>query len=141
MALQEDLSTIYQWAEQVNMVFNSDKFECLRYWPRQHLKPDFPYRSPDGSEIEEKTHLRDLGVEMASDLTFTVHISNTVSAASRLVGWTLHTFRRRSRQVMLTIWKSLIQSKLDYTSQLWSPTDQRSISDIEGTQRHFTAQI
>ena len=115
MALQEDLSTIYQWAEQVNMVFNSDKFECLRYWPRQHLKPDFPYRSPDGSEIEEKTHLRDLGVEMASDLTFTVHISNTVSAASRLVGWTLRTFRRRSRQVMLTIWKSLIQSKLDYT--------------------------
>ena len=55
---------------------------------------------------------------MATDLTFTVHISNTVPAASRLVGWALRTFRRKSRLVMLTIWKSLIQSKLDYTSQL-----------------------
>ena len=30
-ALQEDLASIYSWAEDVNMVFNSDKFECLRF--------------------------------------------------------------------------------------------------------------
>ena len=28
--LQPDLNLIYSWAEQVNMQFNSDKFECLR---------------------------------------------------------------------------------------------------------------
>ena len=42
---------------------------------------------------------------------------------------------------MLTIWKSLIQSKLDYCSQLWSPTDQSSISKLESVARHFTSQI
>ena len=140
-ALQEDLSTIYSWAEQVNMEFNCDKFECLRYWPKQHTRPDFCYTSPGGTVIKEKEHLRDLGVEMASDLTFSVHISNTVSAANRLVGWALRTFRRRSRLVMLTIWKSLVQSKLDYTSQLWSPADQSSIGELESVARHFTAQI
>ena len=91
--------------------------------------------------IEEKVHLRDLGVEMASDLTFTVHISNTVTAANKLVGWALRTFRRRSKMVMLTIWKSLVQSKLDYCSQLWSPADQSTISDLESVARHFTAKI
>lgn len=122
------------------MTFNSDKFECLRYWPR-NTKPNNTYRSPDGTVIEEKEHLRDLGVEMANDLTFSVHIANTVTAANRLVGWALRTFRRRSRMVMLTIWKCLIQSKLDYTSQLWSPSDQTSISDLESVARHFTSKI
>ena len=112
------------------MIFNSDKFECLCFWPR-HTKPDFTYKSPDGSVIEEKDHLRDLGVEMSNDLTFNIHIANTVAAANKLVGWALRTFRRRSKHVMLTIWKSLIQSKLDYCSQLWSPSDQASIGKLE----------
>ena len=138
--LQNDLASIYAWAEDVNMTFNSDKFECLRYWPKQN-KPDFCYKSPDGTIIEEKQHLRDLGVEMASDLTFSVHIANTVAGANRLVGWAMRTFRRRSKLVMLTIWKSIIQSKLDYTSQLWSPSDQTSINSLESVARHYTAQI
>ena len=29
--LQADLNLIYSWAEEVNMHFNSDKFECLRF--------------------------------------------------------------------------------------------------------------
>ena len=39
--LQEDLATIYKWADHVNMIFNCDKFECIRYWPNQLSKPDF----------------------------------------------------------------------------------------------------
>ena len=42
---------------------------------------------------------------------------------------------------MLTIWKSLVQSKLDYTSQLWSPCDQASISRLESVARNFTAKV
>ena len=42
---------------------------------------------------------------------------------------------------MLTAWKSLIQSKLDYCSQLWSPSDQASISSLEGVARNFTSRI
>ena len=106
------------------------------------IQASFSYTSPDGTVIEEKDHLRDLRVEMANDLiTFSVHITNTVSAANRLVGWALRTFRRRSRMVMMTIWKSLIQTKLDYTSQLWSPANQGSINELESVARHFTAHI
>ena len=43
--------------------------------------------------------------------------------------------------VMMTIWKSLVQSKLDYCSQLWCPIDQATISTLESIARHFTAQI
>ena len=139
-ALQDDLDHIYKWAEEVNMIFNSDKFECLCYWPRR-TKPDFTYKSPDGSVILEKDHLRDLGVEMSNDLTFNLHIANTVAAANKLIGWALRTFRRRSKHIMLTVWKSLVQSKLDYCSQLWSPSDQASIGKLESVARNFTSQI
>ena len=53
----------------------------------------------------------------------------------------MRSFRRRSKLVMMTIWKSLIQSKLDYCSQLWSPSDQGSISKLENVSRNFTAKI
>ena len=42
---------------------------------------------------------------------------------------------------MLTIWKSIIQSKLDYCSQLWSPSDQTNINKLESVARHFTAKV
>ena len=74
-------------------------------------------------------------------MTFSIHIQNTISAANKLIGWALRTFRRRSRLVMMTIWKSLVQTKLDYCSQLWSPGDQASISKLEGVAKHFTAQV
>ena len=140
-ALQSDLASIYEWADDVSMVFNSGKFVRLRFWPGKASTPEFQYLSPDNTPIEEKQHLRDLGVEISSDLSFTIHIENTVTAANRLVGWTMRTFRRRSKVVMMTIWKTLIQSKLDYCSQLWSPADQAAISKLESVSRNFTAQI
>ena len=122
------------------MKFNAAKFEMLRYWPRKGSKPD-NYKDPAGTDIEEKDHLRDLGVELSSDLTFHIHIENVVNAASKLTGWALRTFRRRSRKLMLTVWKTLIQTKLDYCSQLWSPSNQAAISKLESVAKHFTAQV
>ena len=140
-ALQQDLKSIYDWASDVNMVFNGEKFECVRFWPNKDLKPTTSYLAPDGEEIAEKEHLRDLGVELSNDLTFGIHIENTVAGANKLIGWALRSFRRRSKKVMITIWKSIIQTKIDYCSQLWSPNDQHSIARLESVARNFTSKI
>ena len=123
------------------MHFNGDKFECLRFWPNPALAPEFDYVGPDGSNIEVKDNLKDLGVHISSDLSFTVHVEKVVSAASKLAGWGLRTFRKRGITTMKTIWKSLVQPKLDYCSQFWSPRDQESINRIESVQRHFFSKI
>ena len=96
------------------MKFNSDKFECLRYWSDPTKAPVHQYLAPDMQEITVKSDLRDLGVQLSSNLSFNVHIENTVTAASKLVGWGLRTFWGRSRKVMLTLLKSFVQPKLDY---------------------------
>ena len=140
-ALQSDLNLIYSWAETVNMKFNSDKFECLRYFTKQDNAPIHQYLAPDGEPIQVKTDLRDLGVQLSSNLSFDIHIENTVTAASKLVGWGLRTFWGRGRAVMLTLLKSLVQPKLDYCSQLWSPSDQMSINKLEAVQQHLVDRI
>ena len=123
------------------MKFNSDKFECVRYWADYSEAPTFDYLGPDKSPIEVKSNLRDLGVQLSSSLNFRIHIENTVTAASKLVGWVLRSFCGRSRKVMLTILKSLVQPKLDYCSQLWSPVDQYYINKLESVQKNIVDRI
>ena len=60
---------------------------------------------------------------------------------SKHVGWILGTFRSRSRLVMITCWTSMIQSRLDYCSQLWCPNDQASILKLETVARQYTSHI
>ena len=103
-ALQSHLATLYNWEEEVEMVFNGYKFEALRYWPGKTTQPYLPYLDPLGVPIEEKSHLRDLGVAMGNDCTFSAHIEKSVAAGNKLVGWAMRSIRRRSKHVMLTFW-------------------------------------
>ena len=127
------------------MEFNGDKFECIRYWPDEDLgsvfKEEFKYVNEDGKTIEEKEHIKDLGIQLSNDLTFSKHIDKSVSACNKIVGWALRTFRSRNRHVMLTLWNSLIQSRMDYCSQLWSPSRASEIAKIEDVQRYFSKKI
>ena len=122
------------------MIFNGDKFELVRFWPGSE-KPPNTYLDPQGLPIQEKNDLRDLGVQISGNLSFKVHIESVVASATRSLGWFCRTFRRRSQNLMMTGWKSLIQCKLDYCSQLWSPTDQASIASLERVARSFTSKI
>ena len=139
--LQLDLDNVYTWADEAGMVFNAAKFELLRFWHNPDDAPDILYMAPDGGPIEEKDCLRDLGVRVSTDLTFQTQVDMVIESGNRMAGWALRTFRRRGSQLMLTILRSLIQPRLDYCSQLWSPRDQTSINRIEAVQRHFVSQI
>ena len=140
--LQADLDSIYKWSREVNMQFNSDKFELLRYQANKHQpRPPQTLVSDDKSPIEEKQHLRDLGVTMSDDATFSKFIHEKVVAVKKLSGWALRTFKTRAQLPMLTLWKSLLQCHVDYCSQLWSPTSRGEIRALEDLQRCFFSKI
>ena len=139
--LQADLVSVYSWANTVNMVFNSDKFEWVRYVADSVPAPNFQYLSPGQTAIENKDNLRDLGVRLSSDLTFTLQIEKVATTASQMVGWGLRTFRGRGSYLLLTLFKSLVQPHLDYCSQLWCPSAQTEINKIEAVQRSLIRRI
>ena len=101
----------------------------------------FQYFSPDHTDIQMKTNLRDLGVTLSCDLTFNLQIEKVVTTASQMVGWGLRTFRSRNSYLLLTMFKSLVQPHLDYCSQLWSPTAQGQINKLEFVQRSLISRM
>ena len=140
-ALQTDLEAVYQWAEENNMTFNDLKFEVLRYGRDATLKLTTSYTSPNGSIIDTKEHVRDLGVTMSSNGNFSEHIRKICQSARNMCAWILRTFADRSHDLMLTTWKQLVLPILDYGSQLWSPSKKGDIQQIEDVQRCFTRKI
>ena len=139
--LQNDLEAIYSWADDNNMEFNSTKFECMRYGRLTELRESTHYTSKDGSPIIEVDHIKDLGVTMSRDGTFSRHIIMTTETAKQMCGWILRTFLTRETVPMLTLWKSLIRSKLEYCCQLWNPSRKCDIQMLEQVQRNFIRKI
>ena len=139
--LQDDLQSVYDAADYINMVFNSKKFEWLRYTPNNVHAPEFQYKAPDQNPIEQKSDLRDLGVRMSIDLSFNLQVDKVLTTANQMVGWGLRTFRTRCRAVMIQILKSLVQPHLDYCSQLWSPSSQSLINKLEAVQKSLVMKI
>ena len=137
-SLQQDLGAVYNWAKENNMEFNSDKFECISFGGGETKQN---YLSPSEEPIVYRDSLRDLGVIMSKDCTFRPHIQNVITKASRMAGWVLRTFKTRERQVMLTLYKQLVLSQLEYCCPVWAPTDVASIMAIEAVQRAYTRRI
>ena len=129
--LQEDLKTVYKWAETNNMLFNDKKFELLRYGKNQDLKDSTHYLTSTGSEIEEKSSTRDLGVIMSASADFKEQIDHIVETVCDLSSWILRSFKSRSKLLMLQLWKSIVIPHLDYCSQLWNPHQTNLILQLE----------
>ena len=105
--LQADLSALYQWANENNMLFNNNKFEHLRYTQGAN-NTTHVYVAQDGTNIDTKECVRDLGVTLTCDGSFTKHITNVTKKARSQAGWILRTFRTRDALPMLTHYKSLV---------------------------------
>ena len=69
--LQDELNTVYLWAENNNMTFNGDKFVGIRFASDDKK---FPYTTPEGTPIELKDKIKDLGIIMETNLKFNTHI-------------------------------------------------------------------
>lgn len=139
--IQDDLRTIYNWAELNNMAFNSSKFELLRYRQPKHAIANEDYTTPEGAIINQSNHLRDLGVTISDNASFDCHITNVVAKARRNMGWIFRTFQTRDAHTLITLYKALILPIVEYCCQLWSPTSIGQIRKLEGVQRTYTSRI
>ena len=139
--MQEDLRSMFQWAQNNSMEFNTSKFEMLRY---RHPKADvinYEYKTPDNATITCHTSTRDLGITMSSDASFELQIDNMVSKGRQRMGWILRTFKTREPSAMLTLYKTMVLPIIEYCSQLWNPVTIGQIRKIEALQRTFTSKI
>ena len=85
--------------------------------------------------------VRDLGVLVDGKLTWDNHIFKLCKIGKQLSWWILSVFYTRDSSVMLTVFNSIVRSKLEYCSQIWDPYLIRHIDALEQVQRVFTKRI
>ena len=103
ISFQDDIDSIYNWAKiESNMVFNSEKFQLVRYGLNEQLKQSTKYLDSAGSEIVAVDTAKDLGVLMSSSGTFDIHTRKTIQTCNFVISQILRTFTNRSTTTMLT---------------------------------------
>ena len=141
-SLQADLNKLYDWAKTNNMVFNGTKFQVVRYGYDESLKEDTLYFTEDTSEVIERFEtLRDLGVILSQEATFSAHVQHVEKKVRQKIGWVLRTFYTRNAGFMKTLYKTLIVPHVDYCSQLWMPIQATQILNREKLQEDFLNRI
>ena len=149
--LQEDLNSVIQWANQNKMALHEDTFELMvhRHCPQsllyelQFTADEMSYKVSTGDVLYPESQVKDLVISISSDLSWSIHINTMCARARSVAAWVLSAFKTRDRITLVTLYKSLVRTHLEYCCPLWSPPP-RKITDIqliEGVQRSFTSRI
>ena len=146
--LQHDLDRVTQWSIRNNMSLHEDKFELLSHSAnRSNMLHELPFTSDVYQYSTSKgilmpvQQLRDLGVTVTTDLSWTAQIKTMADKARQKAAWVLSVFHTRSPTIMLTLYKSMVRSLLEYCCPLWNPRKVSDIQELEKVQRTFTARI
>ena len=146
--LQADLDTVTEWSSRNNMQLYKDKFEYVCHVASKtntfrelpFVNEIYQYSTSKGP-LEPVNQPRDLGVIICPDLSWTSHISTICNKSKQKAAWVLSVFHSRSPMVMLTLYKSLVRSLLEYCSPLWNPSKVSDIQQLESVQKTFTSRI
>ena len=147
--LQHDLECVIRWAKTNNMALHEDKFELLihKHCPQSTLF-DVPfnilaqtYQVSSGNILYPSQVVKDLGIMLSADLSWSPHVSLIADRAGKVAAWVLSAFKTRDRVTMMTLYKSLVRSHLEYCCPLWNSSKIGDIRRLEGVQRAFTSKI
>lgn len=134
--LQMDIDNCAKWSKLNNLPFNSSKCSIMTY----SNKNDYTLHvySFNGVHIQRVFEVRDLGILFDGKLTFKKHIDTIIMNSYRALGFVKRCTREMcSVKAISLLYNSLVRSKLEYISVLWTPNYQYQIEAIEGIQKKF----
>ena len=138
-ALQQDLHNLTLWSDSWNLPFNESKCILLRFSSRPidpSLKQTYYVNN---CPVATKTHHKDLGIIMSTDLSWRNHYDYLLSKAYKTLGLLRRTLARSmSIHTKKVLYYSLIRSMLTYCSPIWHPQHLKDIQSIENVQRRAT---
>ena len=151
--LQNNLNSIIEWSKSNNMTLNTTKFEFLSFKLFRKNNTDFnllnelPFQnsiksySADNNLLFPSSSVRDLGVIFDANLEWKNHYTKLYRSSKQITGWILNTFFSRDKHTMLTLFNSLVRSRLEFGCEVWNPYLKKDILLIEQIQRSFTHRI
>ena len=135
--MQHNLDKLSCWAQIWQMSFNADKCKVLHIG---YLNEKANY-SMNGTQLKNVNRETDLGVTISSNLKPSQQCSEVVKKANKIIGFIGRSFEHKSKEVILTLYNSLVRPLLEYCVQSWCPYYQKDINKLERVQRRVTKMI
>ena len=82
-----------------------------------------------------------LGVHLSPDIKWSLQATIAAQNANKMANWVLSVFSDRSKDVLLTLYKSIFRSRLEYSCPIGNPSSMLEIKKLESTQCAFTRYI
>ena len=128
--LQQDLESLQKWASEWGMSFNTKKCYIMS------IKKKKTYFYKLNSHIlETVTSIPYLGVTIADDLKWNIHINSITKKASSTLGFMRRNLRSCPQECRKAAYFSLVRSKLEYSATVWDPYYHGDIDMLENIQR------
>ena len=134
LKLQRDLDKLFHWSVKWKLNFNVKKCKVLSV-TRNRQKVDFNY-SLNGLLLEQTDSFKDLGVTISNTLSWGSQVSSLVSKCNQTMGLIKRAVGFRAPpSLTCNLYQSLVRSKIEYASSVWSPYQHNQIKLVESIQR------
>ncbi|CAM1330891.1 Uncharacterised protein at_DN0431, partial [Pycnogonum litorale] len=135
--LQNDLLMISRWFSKWNLMVNAKTCAVITL-SRKRLPGNFSY-SISGEPLNRVSEIKDLGVIMIADFTWSSHVSHIVNRASKLCGFVKRqTYSFKNISTVRKLYVSLVRPLLEYASVVWNPGYKIHDGRLECVQKRFT---
>ncbi|XP_022162460.1 uncharacterized protein LOC111028218 [Myzus persicae] len=134
--LQDDLSFLANWCDINKLPLNFEKCKVMSFTrSRNPITHTYSLRNHHLHRVNE---FCDLGVIFESDLTFNHHIQHIINNSSSILGFITRNCKDfNNHNTLKILFMSLVRSKLEYNSTVWSPYLNTQIQCIENVQNRF----
>jgi len=138
--LQVNLNYVVAWSHLWQMEISTAKCFILPIGGKLLCLHDRHYTLND-TNLPTVFSIRDLGITIDQDLTFTNHVDTIVSRASIRSNLILRCFVSGDRNLLLKAFIVYVRPILEFDSPVWSPRYHRDMERLESVQRRFTKRL
>ena len=135
--LQHDFNKIIKWASDWQLNINVSKTKVLVIGNKRF---NWKYQL-NGVVLEIVTFIKDLGVIVHSNLTFTCHVNDILKRAYLAIRQIFINFKNHDLNFYRNMYVLYVRPILESLCQIWSPLLKFNKDRIENVQRHFTKRI
>jgi hypothetical protein len=132
--LNRDLNRLSTWATKWMVTFNATKTVYLQVTRKLNPAPK-PILRLNGVVINEVETHKHLGLTFNTTLTWSDHINELVTKASRCIGLLKRIGRDVPRQCLEILYKSMIRPIMEYADVIFDGSADASLKRLEDTQR------
>jgi hypothetical protein len=132
--LKQALDSISKWSKDNAIDISKNKCFALYIGKKNSKEPYFI----DKELIQSTESIRDLGVIIDKDLSFSQHISKIIQNAYMTANQLLKILKTRNLKTLILAYKTYVRPHLEYATEVWNPSKKCGQYKIERVQKFFT---